>query len=50
MQGQETWRWSFQNAYPVKWVGPELKADGSAVAIETIELAHNGFDAKITKR
>ena len=48
-QGQEKWRWSFQGAYPVKWVGPELKADSSAVAIETLELAHHGFAAKVTK-
>jgi phage tail-like protein len=48
-QGTERWRWSFQDAYPVKWTGPDLKADGSVVAIETLELAHNGFDAKVTK-
>jgi len=39
----EKWRWVFDQAYPVKWMGPELKADGSAVAIETLELAHHGF-------
>jgi phage tail-like protein len=37
------WRWSFTGAYPVKWGGPDLKADGNAVAIETLELVHNGF-------
>ncbi|KYC36100.1 phage tail protein [Scytonema hofmannii PCC 7110] len=37
------WRWNFFDAYPVKWVGPDLKADGNAVAIETLELAHNGL-------
>ena len=42
-EGNETWRWSFENAYPVKWVGPELKSDGSAIALETLEIAHNGF-------
>ncbi len=35
-------RWSFADAYPVKWVGPAFKTDGSAVAIETLELAHHG--------
>ncbi|WGV27997.1 phage tail protein [Halotia branconii] len=39
----EKWRWNFSDAYPVKWVGPDLKADGNAVAIETLELAHNGL-------
>jgi phage tail-like protein len=46
--GSERWRWSFKDAYPVKWSGPDLKADTSAVAIETLELAHNGFDIKVT--
>ena len=43
-EGNEKWRWSFENAYPVKWMGPELKADGSAVALESLEIAHNGFN------
>ena len=30
-------------AYPVKWTGPDLKADAGAVAIETLEFAHNGL-------
>ncbi len=34
------WNWDFFNAYPVKWTGPELKADGNTVAFETIELVH----------
>ena len=41
--GNEKWRWSFVDAYPVKWIGPDLKADSNAVAIESMELAHNGF-------
>jgi phage tail-like protein len=41
--GDEKWRWSFIDAYPVKWIGPDLKADSSAVAIESLELAHDGF-------
>jgi phage tail-like protein len=34
--------WEFRNAYPIRWAGPELQADQSAVAIETLELAHDG--------
>lgn len=41
--GEDRWRWNFANAFPVKWTGPDLKADGSAVAFETVELAHNGI-------
>jgi phage tail-like protein len=44
--GQEQRRWNFQRAYPVKWAGPELKALGSEVAIEAIELAHDGLSPK----
>lgn len=35
--------WSFKDAYPVKWSGPDFKADGSTVAFETLELAHHGY-------
>ena len=45
--GEERWRWTFHDAYPVKWSGPDLKADGSAIAVEAIELVHNGFDVKV---
>ena len=40
--GEERWRWNFIEAYPVKWIGPNLRATGSEVAVETLELAHNG--------
>jgi len=42
-KGEEKWRWHFVDAYPVKWTGPDLKADSSTVAVETLELAHNGI-------
>lgn len=41
--GQEKWRWNFLDAYPVKWTGPDLKADSNTVAFEAVELAHNGI-------
>jgi phage tail-like protein len=41
--GTEQRRWTFQNAYPVKWAGPDFKAQSSEVAIESIELAHEGL-------
>lgn len=44
--GKELIRWNFTNAYPVKWVGPQFSADGSAIAIETIELAHDGMELR----
>jgi len=42
-EGNEKWYWYFIEAYPVKWSGPDLKADGSTVAVETLELVHNGI-------
>ena len=44
MAGQERWRWNFLQAYPVKWTGPSLRAGTSEVAVETLELAHNGIN------
>jgi phage tail-like protein len=41
-QGNEKWHWVCADAYPVKWVGPEFKADGNTVAVESLELIHNG--------
>jgi len=42
-EGQEKLQWKFKEAYPVKWTGPEFKADGNNVAIETLELVHSGI-------
>lgn len=42
----DRWQWVFQGAFPVKWTGPELKADSNTVAFETIELAHHGLIEK----
>jgi phage tail-like protein len=39
----QVWRWDFEEAYPVKWTGPELKGDSNAVAIEALEFAHSGM-------
>jgi len=39
----DKWRWTFQGAYPVKWTGPELKADSNTVAFESVELVHQGI-------
>jgi phage tail-like protein len=35
--------WSIQQAWPVKVEGPSLKASGNEVAVESIELAHEGL-------
>jgi phage tail-like protein len=35
--------WEFYDAYPVKWTGPDLKADTGSIAFETIDLVHSGL-------
>lgn len=35
--------WSVKNAWPTKIDAPSLKADGNEVAIESIEIAHEGI-------
>lgn len=38
--------WDVKNAWPVKVEGPGLKSDGNDVAVESIELAHEGVVIK----
>ncbi len=35
--------WAFRRGYPVKITGPDLNAMASAVAIESLEIAHHGL-------
>lgn len=35
--------WTAKNAFPIKLQASDLKADGNEVAIETLELAHEGL-------
>jgi phage tail-like protein len=42
-QRQEVARWNFVRAWPTKYDGPDLNAEGNDAAIETLELAHEGI-------
>ncbi len=35
--------WKFKRGLPVRWSGPTLDAQGRDVAIETLEIAHEGL-------
>jgi phage tail-like protein len=35
--------WEIQNVLPQAWKGPQFDANGKLVAIETLELVHEGF-------
>jgi phage tail-like protein len=41
--GKQLRRWDVTGAYPVKWTGPDMKATSMEIAIETLELAHQGW-------
>jgi phage tail-like protein len=40
----EVVRWNLVNAWPSKYVGPDLKANANDIAIESIELTHEGVE------
>ncbi len=39
----EVMRWKFIRGWACKYTGPSLKADSSAVAIEALEICHEGL-------
>ena len=43
-QRQQVARWNLHRAWPSKWTGPALRALGNEVAIETLELVHEGIE------
>jgi phage tail-like protein len=40
--GEEKVRWNFREAWPVKWTGPTFNATSNDVAIEALEIVHEG--------
>ena len=45
---EEVARWILHRAWPAKWTGPTLNAKGNEVAIETLELAHEGIELELS--
>ncbi len=41
--GTEVTRWNLTDVFPAKWSGPTLDVTGNQVAVEVLEIAHNGF-------
>jgi phage tail-like protein len=41
--GKPTMVWTLTNAWPTKITGTDLKAEGNEVAVETIEIVHEGL-------
>lgn len=36
--------WFFKKGIPLRWSGPQLNANQSAVAVESLEIAHQGLE------
>jgi phage tail-like protein len=43
-QSQEVARWNFVRAWPTKYDGPSMNAEGTDVGIETFEIVHEGLE------
>ena len=39
--------WTLANAWPTKITGTDLKSDGNEVAVESIEIAHEGLKIEV---
>jgi phage tail-like protein len=35
--------WTFADAFPIKWTGPQIDSSGAGIAMETLEIAHAGL-------
>jgi phage tail-like protein len=42
-EGNAAARWEFTDAWPSKYDGPDLTAKGNDVAVETLEIVHEGM-------
>ncbi len=42
-EGNPATRWEFTSAWPTKYDAPDLNATASEIAIETLEIAHEGM-------
>ena len=43
-EGREVLRWNFSRGWPCRWEGPALDARTSGVALERLEIAHEGLE------
>lgn len=41
--GPDERSWTFSDAFPVKWTGPQIDSQGSSIATESLEIAHGGL-------
>jgi len=41
---REVMRWNFKRGWPSKWTGPGLNAKNNEIAMETLEICHEGLE------
>jgi phage tail-like protein len=46
-KGEQKARWDYEKALPIKWTGPQLKAEQSTLAIQTLVLTHKGLISSV---
>ncbi len=44
--GAEKIRWNLRECWPTKWTGPSLDATADALAIEALEITHEGIEVQ----
>lgn len=42
-QRREVRKWTFQDAFPIKWSPGNLNSTSNSIEVETLELAHQGL-------
>lgn len=42
-QKKEVKKWTFRNAFPIKWSGGSLNSTSNSLAFETLEFVHQGL-------
>lgn len=42
-KGEPAMTWTLKNAWPTRITGTDMKSDGNEVAVETLELSHEGI-------
>ena len=47
--GHEQMRWNFVRAWPWRWRGPVLDAAAADVAVESIEIVHEGLECLLNR-
>ena len=49
-QGIPAMWWDFLEAYPIKWSGPTLNAQGNSVAFQSVTLVHHGLTKPVSSQ